>query len=141
MALLSVGLGMFLFGKGDLMVVQDTIYIFTQDDVPWRIASAFAFSILSMTTVAALAFLFSAVAENSIGPIMGTMAIIIALIIFTSPEIVLIQIFISKPSGYCGAHIRICQSGTKYALIISKAATATTMRDTVLSFFMMWILK
>ncbi len=87
MALLSIGLGLFLFGKGDLMVVQNTIYIFSQDDVPWRIASAFAFSILSMTTVAALAFLFSALADNSIGPIIGTMAIIIALFIFSTIDL------------------------------------------------------
>ncbi|MBL0047344.1 MAG: ABC transporter permease subunit [Bacteroidetes bacterium] len=104
MAVLSVGLGVFLFGKGDLMVVQNTIYIFSQEDVGWRIASAFAFSILSMTTVAALAFLFSAFADNSIGPIIGTMAVIIALFIFTSIDLSIFRAI--KPylfTNYLGA--------------------------------------
>lgn len=104
MAILSVGLGVLLFGKGDLMVVQNTIYIFSQEDVGWRIASAFAFSMLSMTTVAALAFLFSAFADNSIGPIIGTMAVIIALFIFTSIDLSIFRAI--KPylfTNYLGA--------------------------------------
>jgi ABC-2 type transport system permease protein len=104
MAALSVGLGIFLFGKGDLMVVQNTIYIFSQDDVSWRIASAFAFSVLSMTTVAALAYLFSAFADNSIGPIIGTMALVIALFIFTSIDLSIFRLI--KPylfTNYLGA--------------------------------------
>jgi ABC-2 type transport system permease protein len=104
MALLSVGIGYVLFGKGDLMVVQDTIYIFSQEDVPWRILSAFLFSIVSMTTVAALAFLLSSYADNSIGPIIGTMSIIIALFIFTSIDLSIFRLI--KPflfTNYLGA--------------------------------------
>jgi ABC-2 type transport system permease protein len=104
MAILSVGLGVLLFGKGDLMVVQNTIYIFSQEDVGWRIASAFAFSTLSMTTVAALAFLFSVFADNSIGPIIGTMSVIIALFIFTSIDLSIFRAI--KPylfTNYLGA--------------------------------------
>lgn len=104
MALLSVGLGILLFGKGDLMVVQNTIYVFSQDDVAWRIASAFSFSILSMTAVSALAFLFSSLAENSIGPIIGTMSVIIALFIFSSIDLSLFTAL--KPflfTNYLGA--------------------------------------
>ena len=42
----------------------------------------------------------------------------------TSPVILSIQIFIPRPSGYCGAHIRMRHRGTKYADTISKADIA-----------------
>jgi len=61
--------------------------------------------------------------------------------ILTSPVSVLIQIFISNPSGYWGAHIRICQSGTKYADSKSNADTAMIQRAYGLSFFMTLFLK
>jgi ABC-2 type transport system permease protein len=43
----------------------------------WRYVCAFGFAALSMTTVAALGFLLSLFAENSIGPIVATMSVII----------------------------------------------------------------
>lgn len=84
MAGLSLGLGYVFFGSGDLIVLKKTINIIPPDDVLWRFAGAFAFGALSMTTVAALSFLFSTMADNSIGPILGTVAVIIVCTIFSS---------------------------------------------------------
>lgn len=84
MFILSYGLGMLLFGSGDLIVLHKTINIFEQDDVMWRFFSAYGFGILVMTAVAALAFLLSAFSSNSIGPIIGTVAIIIGISVIST---------------------------------------------------------
>lgn len=84
MILLSVGLGALLFGPGDLLILKGTVNIFSAEDALWRFGLAYAYGILSMTVVASLAFMLSAFAENSIGPIIGTFAIIIGLTILST---------------------------------------------------------
>jgi len=84
MALLSLGLGLIVFGKGDLVVFRNNLSIFSSDDLIWRFACAFGYGILTMTTVAALAYFLSAFAENSIGPIIGSIAIIIGITIIST---------------------------------------------------------
>jgi len=79
-----VGLGALLFGSGDLLILKGTVNIFKADDALWRFGLAYAYGILSMTVVASLAFMLSAFAENSIGPIIGTFAIIIGLTIIAT---------------------------------------------------------
>ncbi len=87
MAVLSIGLGIIVMGTGDLIVIKNTIYIFSEDDVLWRLVAAFGFGLLAMYTVAALSFMLSSFAENSIGPIMITMTIIIAFIIISAIDL------------------------------------------------------
>ncbi|HPD64198.1 MAG TPA: ABC transporter permease subunit [Bacteroidia bacterium] len=84
MAVLSLGLGIIVFGKGDLIVFKGTINIFEENDILWRFAAAFGYGIITMTAVASFSFLLSAFAENSIGPIIGSIAIIIAITIITT---------------------------------------------------------
>jgi ABC-2 type transport system permease protein len=84
MIILSVGLGSLLFGSGDLLLLKGTLNIFSASDALWRFGLAYAYGILSMTVVASLAFMLSAFAENSVGPIIGTFAIIIGLTIITT---------------------------------------------------------
>jgi ABC-2 type transport system permease protein len=74
---LAVGLGLWLFGSGDLLVMGRTPVILPAAAVPARLALSFAFAIWSMWCVASLALLFSSFVENAIGPIVGTMAVII----------------------------------------------------------------
>jgi ABC-2 type transport system permease protein len=76
--------GMLLFGKGDLIVLRRGISVFNEGDVTWRIALASLMGLLSMSVVSALAFMFSAFAKNSIGPIVGSVAVIIGLNIITT---------------------------------------------------------
>ena len=88
LAVLSLGLGMIIFSDGELIVVKSsTVIIFARDDVFWRFVLAYGFAALSMSVVTALAFLFSALVENAIGPIVSTMAIIIIFVIISAIEV------------------------------------------------------
>ena len=88
LALISLGLGFFIFGTGELMVFKSgTIIIFSKTDVFWRFLLAYGFAGLSMTVVCSVAFLFSSLVENAIGPIVTTMAIIIVFIIISAIDL------------------------------------------------------
>ncbi len=88
MAVLGLLGSMALFGVSDLMVQKSDVFILLdQNDVLWRYAAAYGFAALSMITVAALAFLFSVFADNSIGPIIGAMSVVIVFTILTSMDI------------------------------------------------------
>jgi ABC-2 type transport system permease protein len=88
MAVLSLFVSLFIFGQGDLMVLKsDMVVVLDRSDVLWRYFGAFGFAAISMITVSALAFLLSVFAENSIGPIIATMSIVIVFTILTSMDI------------------------------------------------------
>jgi ABC-2 type transport system permease protein len=81
LAVISLGAGLLIFGSGELIVTNPGgIVIFSRDDVLWRLVAAYGFAILSMLVVSSLAIFLSSLVENSIGPIVTTMAIIIVLI-------------------------------------------------------------
>lgn len=93
MALLALFLSLFIFGKGDLMILKsEEVVVLAQNDVFWRYGWAFLFASLSMVMVAALAFLLSIFAENSIGPIITTMSIVILFTILTTLDIPFFQL-------------------------------------------------
>jgi len=84
-AVLCLVLGLALFGSGDLIMHrlgQFSVVFIPEAEIPLRMLLAFVAAVWSMTVVASLAFLFSAMAENSIGPIIGTMAVVICFLIF-----------------------------------------------------------
>ena len=84
LALMTYVLGYFLFGSGDLIVLRRGVTVISSDDVVWRFFMAFCSGALSMLVVASLSMMISAFVNNSIGPIVGTISIIIGLnIIFT----------------------------------------------------------
>jgi ABC-2 type transport system permease protein len=88
MAFLSLLVSMILFGVSDLMVFHGKyIILIPVEDVLWRYFAAFAFAAIAMTTVAAISFLLSLFAENSIGPIVATMSIVIVFTILTSMDL------------------------------------------------------
>ena len=89
LALLALGLGLLLFGTGDLIVPGRTLTIIPGGEMPWRLPLAFGLGIWSMWCVASLAFLFSSLVENAIGPIIGTMAVIIVFLVVNSTPITL----------------------------------------------------
>lgn len=77
-----------LFGISDLMVQKSDMFILLdRGDVLWRYVAAYGFAALSMITVAALAFLFSVFADNSIGPIIAAMSVVIVMTILTTMDI------------------------------------------------------
>jgi ABC-2 type transport system permease protein len=80
LGLLCILLGLALFGSGDLIMNyerQFRIVFIPEAEIPMRMLLAFTAAIWSMAVVASIAFLFSTLAENSIGPIIGTMAVVI----------------------------------------------------------------
>ena len=88
MAILGLAFSMTIFGTSDLMIFKsEKILLIDEADVFWRYVAAYAFAGLSMITVAALAFLLSVFAENSIGPIIGAMSVIILFTILTTMDI------------------------------------------------------
>ena len=92
LAALSLGLGTILFGSGELISIQsNAIVVFASNDVLWRFLLAYSFSIVSMSVVTVIAFFFSSLVENSIGPIITTMAIIIIFIIISHIDVSVFQ--------------------------------------------------
>lgn len=88
LAVVSLGLGIILFGVGELIVISsETIIIFKQTDVLWRFALGYGLASLGMSVVASLAFLFSSLVENAIGPIISTMAVIIVFLVISALNI------------------------------------------------------
>lgn len=83
LAVMSLGAGLIIFGTGPLVAFKTKIVIFAANDVLWRFMAAYGFAILSMTVVVTLAFLFSSLVENAIGPIVATMAVIIIFLILS----------------------------------------------------------
>ena len=81
---MTYGLGLLLFGTGDLIVLRRGVTVIASDDVTWRFFYAFCSGPLSMIVVASLSMMISSFVNNAIGPIVGTIAILIGLnIIFT----------------------------------------------------------
>lgn len=78
MAILALFLSIAIFGTDDFFLMKSGYTVILQrDDVFWRYCCAFAFAFVSLLTVAALGFFLSVFAENSIGPIVTTMSVIV----------------------------------------------------------------
>jgi ABC-2 type transport system permease protein len=88
MAILALLLSLLIFGSDDLLVLKSGKGVLLREaDVFWRYIAAFGYAGLAMITVASLAFLLSIFAENSIGPIIATMSVIIVFTILTTMEL------------------------------------------------------
>ena len=75
---MSVIMGKLLFGAGDLMVLNsDGLVIIQEADVNWRYLGGFLVAFLALFTVSSLSICLSCFTDNSIGPIVTTMAIIL----------------------------------------------------------------
>ena len=84
LGLMCVLPGLALFGSGDLIVHhfgKFGIVFIPEAEIPVRMLAAFTAAIWAMTAVASIAFLLSSLVENSIGPIIGTMAVVIVFLV------------------------------------------------------------
>lgn len=72
-------IGIIVLGDGDLIVLRSGINVIPSNDIPWRFGLAAVYTSISMVVVASIAICFSAFAKNSLGPIVGTVAVLIAL--------------------------------------------------------------
>ncbi len=88
LAIVALGLSVLIFGRGDMVNIKsDTFILILQNDVLWRYAAAFCFAMLAMTTIASLSILLSVFADNSIGPIISTMGIVVVLTILSNLDL------------------------------------------------------
>src|SRR4051812_19114942 len=88
LAVLALFVSMIVFGTDDMFVLKNYYAVqISGDDVFWRYAGAFGFAALAMTTVAALGFFLSLFAENSIGPIVATISVIIVTTVLSTMSI------------------------------------------------------
>jgi ABC-2 type transport system permease protein len=85
-------LGKILFGTGDLMVLNNNgLMVFHQQDVAWRFVCGFSLAYLSLIMIAALSLTLSCFSDNSIGPIVSTMAVIILFTIISNLDVPVLQ--------------------------------------------------
>lgn len=88
MAVLALFGSMLIFGTNDMVVLRsEGIEQIQSFDVMWRYIAAFGYAAVALTTVSALSFLLSVFAENSIGPIIATMSIVIVFTILSEMNI------------------------------------------------------
>lgn len=87
-AFFALLLSIFLFGTNDLFVARELeSNIISSSDVLWRYGAAFIFAAIALIMVAAMAFMFSIFADNSVGPIVATVCVIIVFTILTQMQI------------------------------------------------------
>lgn len=96
MALTALLGSLLIFGAGDLLVFrvkgdESLIMQITKDDVLWRYVAAFAYAAVALTVIASLAILLSIFAENSIGPIIATVCIVIVCTIISNINVPIID--------------------------------------------------
>jgi ABC-2 type transport system permease protein len=96
MAVTALFLSLVIFGTGDMLVfrtkgTESMIMLITKDDVMWRYYAAFAYATVALTVIAALSLLLSIFADNSIGPIIATVCIVIVCTIISNINVPIID--------------------------------------------------
>jgi len=87
-ALLALFLSVLIFGTNWLAVPREyELNVMESSDVMWRYAAAFLFAAIGLICVASLAFMFSVFADNAVGPIVGTVCVVIIFTILTQMQI------------------------------------------------------
>jgi ABC-2 type transport system permease protein len=93
LAFLALFVSMWVFGTDDLFLMKSNyVVLIEKNDVLWRYVGAFVFASFSLLTVTSLGFLMSSIANNSIGPIVGTMSAIVFFTILSTLNIPLFSI-------------------------------------------------
>ncbi len=96
MAITSLVFSLLIFGADDMLIFrskgdESQILLITKDDVLWRYFAAFAYATVALTVIAALSLLLSIFAENSIGPIIATVCIVIVCTIISNINVPIID--------------------------------------------------
>lgn len=96
MAVTSLVFSLLIFGADDMLIFrskgeESQILLITKDDVVWRYLAAFAYATVALTVIAALSLFLSIFAENSIGPIIATVCIVIVCTIISNINVPIID--------------------------------------------------
>jgi len=88
LAIMALFVSLLLFGSGDMINLKSDAFVMVlEHDIMWRYGAAFLFAVLAMTTIASLSIFLSALADNSIGPIVATMGVVVVLTILSNLEL------------------------------------------------------
>lgn len=96
MAVMALFVSLLIFGTDDMLIFrvkgeESQILHITQDDVLWRYFAAFAYAAVALTVIAALSMVLSVFAENSIGPIIATVCIVIVCTVVSNINVPIID--------------------------------------------------
>lgn len=96
MAVMALFVSLVIFGVDDMLIFrvkgeESQILQITRDDIMWRYFAAFAYAAVALTVIAALAMLLSVFAENSIGPIIATVCIVIVCTVVSNINVPIID--------------------------------------------------
>jgi ABC-2 type transport system permease protein len=96
MAIVALFVSLLVFGADDLLIFrvkgdESQIMQITKDDILWRYVAAFGYAAVALSVIAALSLLLSLFADNSIGPIVTTVCIIIVCTILSNINIPVID--------------------------------------------------
>jgi ABC-2 type transport system permease protein len=96
MAITSLFFSLFIFGADDMLIFrskgdESQILLISKDDVMWRYLAAFAYATVALTVIAALSLFLSIFADNSIGPIIATVCIVLVCTIISNINVPIID--------------------------------------------------
>jgi len=96
MAIVALLFSIFLFGADDMLIFrvrgeESFIMQIAKDDVMWRYFAAFAYAAIALTVISSLAILLSVFSDNSIGPIVTTVCIVIFFTIISNLNVPVID--------------------------------------------------
>lgn len=96
MAITALFLSLLIFGADDMLIFrvkgdESQILQILKDDIMWRYFAAFAYATVALTVIAALSLFLSIFAENSIGPIIATVCIVIVCTIISNINVPIID--------------------------------------------------
>lgn len=125
LGLLALGLGLMLFGNGDLVVLKsDELVILRADDVLWRFMAAFFVAFLSLSVVTTFSLMLSCFTDNSITPIVASMSVII---IFTIIGTLDVPVFDTIKPALFTTHMIIWRNFFDNPLPTSQIVTSLTV--------------
>lgn len=91
-AVTGLFLSLWIFGEDGMINAKSyEIILLNKDDLFWRYLLAFGFAFVALSTVGALGFFLSVFADNSLGPIIASMSIVIVMTILSTLEIPLFE--------------------------------------------------
>jgi ABC-2 type transport system permease protein len=96
MAVTALLVSLLIFGADDMLIFRvkgedSQILQITKDDILWRYFAAFGYATVALTVIAALSLFLSIFAENSIGPIIATVCIVIVCTIISNINVPIID--------------------------------------------------
>jgi ABC-2 type transport system permease protein len=88
LGILALGVSRLIFGHGDIIVVKtDALGIVRDADLLWRFFGAFFIAVISLILVSTFSLMLSCFTDNSIGPIIVSMSVIIVFTIIGTLEV------------------------------------------------------